>query len=58
MDAICYAAKSTEDHGGSIPDQLADVRALCEREGYGVVGEYSDEAKSAYNLTWTGVSGP
>lgn len=48
MDAIIYAAKSTADTKGSIPTQLADGRALCEREGYAVVGAYEDEAKSAY----------
>jgi DNA invertase Pin-like site-specific DNA recombinase len=48
MDAICYAAKSTEDKRGSIPDQLADARALCEHEGYEPIGAYQDEAKSAY----------
>jgi site-specific DNA recombinase len=47
--AILYAAKSTEDKHGSIPTQLADARAMAEREGCEVVGEYSDEAKSAYS---------
>lgn len=46
--AVIYAAKSTEDKHGSIPTQLADCRAMAEREGWTVEGEYQDEAKSAY----------
>jgi site-specific DNA recombinase len=46
--AILYAAKSTEDVHGSIPAQLKDGRQLAEQEGLEVVGEYSDEAASAY----------
>jgi DNA invertase Pin-like site-specific DNA recombinase len=49
MDAIVYAAKSSEDKHGSIPTQLEDGRALCERDGLTVVGEYQDEAKSAFS---------
>jgi DNA invertase Pin-like site-specific DNA recombinase len=47
--AVLYAAKSTEDRHGSIGTQLADCRALAEREGWAVVGEYSDEGFSAYH---------
>ena len=47
--AVLYAAKSTEDRHGSIPTQLADGRALAVRDGLDVVGEYSDEAASAYH---------
>jgi DNA invertase Pin-like site-specific DNA recombinase len=44
-----YAAKSTEDRRGSIPDQLVDCRAAVEREaGRTVVAEYTDEAFSAF----------
>jgi DNA invertase Pin-like site-specific DNA recombinase len=46
--AVVYAAKSTEDKRGSIPTQLDDGRALCEREGWQIVGEFSDEGFSAY----------
>jgi DNA invertase Pin-like site-specific DNA recombinase len=46
--AVIYAAKSTEDEHNSISGQLADSRALCQREGWEVVGEYQDEAASAY----------
>jgi site-specific DNA recombinase len=46
--AVLYAAKSTEDIHGSIPTQLDDGRKLAEQEGLEVVGEYSDEAASAY----------
>ena len=46
--AINYAAKSTQDRRGSIPDQLTDNRAMCEREGWPILGEYSDEGFSAY----------
>ncbi len=49
MDSIIYAAKSTKDPKGSIPTQLADCRKLAEGEGYPVVAEYQDEAKSAYH---------
>jgi hypothetical protein len=44
-----YAAKSTEDRLGSIPDQLTECRAAVEREtGRTVVAEYNDEAFSAF----------
>jgi DNA invertase Pin-like site-specific DNA recombinase len=46
--AILYAAKSTEDINGSIPTQLEDGRQLAEQEDLEVVGEYFDEAASAY----------
>jgi DNA invertase Pin-like site-specific DNA recombinase len=46
--AVLYAAKSTNDLRGSIPTQLADAKAMAEREGFQVVEEYRDEAKSAY----------
>jgi hypothetical protein len=46
--AVCYAAKSTADERGSIPTQLADCRAAAEAEGRQVVGQYSDEAASAF----------
>jgi site-specific DNA recombinase len=49
MKAVIYGAKSTEDVHGSIPTQLADCRALAERQGWEVVGEFSDEAFSAYH---------
>ena len=52
--AVLYAAKSTADPHGSIPTQLAEGRAMAEREGWNVVGEYSDEAASA----WSGDRGP
>lgn len=46
--AVLYAAKSTEDRHGSIETQLADARALAERDGLDVVADYSDEAASAF----------
>jgi DNA invertase Pin-like site-specific DNA recombinase len=54
LKAIVYAAKSTEDIRGSIPTQLQDGRAMAGREGWDVVGEYVDEAASA----WKGDRGP
>jgi site-specific DNA recombinase len=47
--AVIYAAKSTEDRHGSIPTQIEDCRKLAEREGWEVVGQFSDEAFSAYS---------
>lgn len=47
--AVIYAAKSTEDKHGSIPDQLAKTRRLCEREGWLICGEFTDEGFSAYS---------
>lgn len=47
--AILYAAKSTEDKHGSIPDQLADGRRLASARGLEVVAEHQDEAMSAYS---------
>lgn len=52
--AIIYAAKSTEDKRGSIPTQLQDCRAFAGRERLEIVGEYADEAASA----WSGDRGP
>lgn len=46
--AVLYAAKSTADEHGSIPTQHDDCRALAERDGLEVVGEYQDEAASAF----------
>jgi DNA invertase Pin-like site-specific DNA recombinase len=49
MRAVIYAAKSTEDKHGSIPTQLEDCRTMADREGWEVVGEFFDEAFSAYH---------
>lgn len=49
IPAIVYAAKSTQDRRGSIPTQIEDCRAMAEREGWTVVGEYTDEGFSAYS---------
>jgi DNA invertase Pin-like site-specific DNA recombinase len=49
MPAVHYAAKSTEDKHGSIPTQLEDCRQLAARQGWRTVGEFSDEAFSAYS---------
>lgn len=46
--AVLYAAKSSPDERGSIPDQLRKCREFAEREGYEVVAEYSEENVSAY----------
>jgi DNA invertase Pin-like site-specific DNA recombinase len=46
--AVAYAAKSTEDKHGSIPDQLADCRWLADQEGAEVVAEYRDESFRAF----------
>jgi DNA invertase Pin-like site-specific DNA recombinase len=46
---VVYAAKSTEDKRGSIPDQLRDCRAEIERSSDRVVeDEYVDEKVSAF----------
>lgn len=47
--AVVYAAKSTADTHGSIPDQLADCRAMADREGWEIVAEYGDEGHSAFS---------
>ena len=47
--ALLYAAKSTEDKHGSIPDQLVKTRRLSENEGWPTFGEFSDEGFSAYS---------
>src|SRR4051794_12268571 len=52
--AVLYAAKSTEDKRGSIDTQVADCRAMAEREGWEVAEAYRDEAASA----WSGDRGP
>lgn len=48
-ECVIYAAKSTEDKKGSIPTQLEDCRAMAEREGWDVLGEFQDEGFSAYH---------
>ena len=46
---VIYAAKSTEDRRGSIPGQVRECREAVESaRGRMVVGEYSDEAFSAF----------
>lgn len=47
--AVLYAAKSTEDKHGSIPDQLAKNRDLANREHWAIHGEFTDEGFSAYS---------
>ncbi|MGH2963826.1 MAG: recombinase family protein [Solirubrobacterales bacterium] len=47
--AVLYGAKSTEDKKGSIGTQLKDVRAMADREGWEVVGEFHDEGFSAFS---------
>jgi hypothetical protein len=49
VPAVAFAAKSTEDTKGSIPDQLADARALADEHGLTIVREFRDEARSAYS---------
>jgi DNA invertase Pin-like site-specific DNA recombinase len=49
MHCVIYAAKSTEDRRGSIPDQLRECREALAQEGSRVfVAEYVDEAFSAF----------
>jgi site-specific DNA recombinase len=48
MKAILYAAKSTVDKRGSIPDQFADGHKLAAGR-FEVVGEFFDENESAYH---------
>ncbi|HEX9967923.1 MAG TPA: recombinase family protein [Solirubrobacterales bacterium] len=47
--AIIYAAKSSPDERGSIPDQIKRCRELAETESYEVVHIYDEENVSAYN---------
>jgi site-specific DNA recombinase len=49
VPAVLYAAKSTEDKHGSIPDQLRKTRGLAEKESWPMFGEFSDEGFSAYS---------
>jgi len=50
IHCVLYAANSTEDRRGSIPDQLRDCCDATERAGDRlIVAEYSDEARSAYH---------
>src|SRR5256885_16767385 len=49
IPCVVYAAKSTEDRRGSIPDQLHDCREALAGAGERLlVAEYSDEACSAF----------
>lgn len=47
--AVLYAAKSTEDKHGSIPDQLARTSALATAMAWDVHDRFSDEGFSAYS---------
>jgi DNA invertase Pin-like site-specific DNA recombinase len=49
VPAVLYAAKSTEDKHGSIPDQAAKTRRLAEKEEWSIFGEFTDEGFSAYS---------
>ena len=44
--AVIYAAKSSEDEHGSIPTQIADCKAMAEREGWVIAETYKDEKKA------------
>jgi DNA invertase Pin-like site-specific DNA recombinase len=46
--AILYAAKSSPDEKGSIPDQLMEARQWAGENGHQVIAEYSEEDISAY----------
>jgi resolvase-like protein len=49
IPCVSYAAKSTDDHHGSIAGQLAECRqAITRDELRELVGEYSDKAVSGY----------
>jgi len=47
--AIIYAAKSSPDERGSIPDQIKKCRALADEEGYEVIATFDEENVSAYS---------
>ena len=50
IPAVLYAAKSTEDEHGSIASQLVSIRDSVSAElDRGAIGEFSDEAASAYS---------
>jgi DNA invertase Pin-like site-specific DNA recombinase len=49
IPCVLYAAKSTRDRRGSIPDQLVDGRKMAEDAGWSVVSEHSDDSASAYH---------
>ncbi len=49
MHAIIYAAKSTKDKKGSIPDQLKDGRTEAKKRKLTVAAKFEDEDKSAYH---------
>jgi DNA invertase Pin-like site-specific DNA recombinase len=48
-EAVLYAAKSSPDEKGSLPDQLAKAGGAAEAEEQKVVGKYSEENASAYS---------
>jgi DNA invertase Pin-like site-specific DNA recombinase len=47
--AIIYAAKSSPDERGSIPDQIEKCRVMADEEGSAVVAVYYEENVSAYS---------
>ena len=46
---VIYAAKSTRDVRGSIPDQLKACRELADRNDFTVMDAFTDEAHSAFH---------
>ena len=47
--AVAYARYSSANQRDvSIDQQLQDIRAFAEREGYTIIYEYADRAKSGY----------
>jgi len=54
IKAVIYAAKSSPDEKGSIPDQIRKARAAAEAQGQVVVEDHEDENMSA----WKGNRGP
>jgi DNA invertase Pin-like site-specific DNA recombinase len=49
IQAVVYAAKSTEDTHGSIATQIEDGHRLASVKGYTVAATYQDEAASAFH---------
>lgn len=53
LHVVIYAAKSTTDEKGSIPQQIADCEKFAAQHGWVIDGRESDEAASA----WSGSRG-
>jgi DNA invertase Pin-like site-specific DNA recombinase len=47
MDVAIYSRISTKNHGQDNLNQLRQLRAFCQHQGYRIVDEYVDQASGS-----------